>query len=155
MTAVTTFAYLAGVIDSDGFISAHRHKRQGVVYCAPLIGISGTSSEPHELAQSIWGGSFFAYTPKNPAHRVQYQWQAVGVRAATAIRDIEPFLLSKTRQASIALHMWKKISEGMHRTDPWLLEIAAGLSDLNFRNPPKKPIPHRLQVREFPERAAA
>lgn len=150
-----TFAYLAGVIDSDGFISAHRHKRQGLVYCAPLIGISGTSPEPHELAQSIWGGSFFAYTPKNPAHRVQYQWQAVGVRAAVAVRDIERFLRSKTRQASIAMQMWEMIDGGMHRTDRQLFDLAARLSDLNFRNPPKKPIPYRLQVREFPERGAA
>lgn len=131
-------AYFAGVIDSDGFISAHRRKHLDRVYCAPLIGISGTSPEPHQLAQSIWGGSFFPYTPKNPAHRVQYQWQATGKSAAIAIHDIQPYLLTKGQQATIALEMWSLISAGMHRTDLTLFAMSAELSSLNLRNPPLK-----------------
>ena len=155
MIEATTLAYLAGVIDSDGFISAHRKKRGDLTYTAPLIGISGTSPEPYELAYSVWGGSLFTYAPKNPQHRLQFQWQAVGVRAANAIRDIEPYLRSKSRQASIAIEMWKMIDGGVHRTDSRLFDMASQLSDLNLRNPPLKPIPPELQIRQFPPGASA
>ena len=131
-------AYLAGIIDADGFISAHRRKRGDAVYCSPLIGISGTSSEPHLLAQSFWGGSFFSYVPKNPSHREQFQWQAVGGRAAAAITAIRPHLLTKCRQADIALEMWRLIDCGVHRTDIRLLEMGAALSQMNLRRPPLK-----------------
>lgn len=153
----TTLAYLAGVIDSDGFISAHRKKHAGRIYCSPLIGISGTDPEPHELAKSVWGGSFFTYRPRNPRHRLQFQWQAVGVKAATAIAQIQPYLRTKRLQASIALEIWAMIESGTHRTDPRLLAMAERLSAMNLRNPPlkqmtgKKPIPEDLMVRQFPD----
>lgn len=139
MSDIATLAYLAGIIDADGFVSAHRRKRKGVIYCAPLIGIAGTDPEPHLLAESIWGGSLFEYRPKNPAHRVQFQWQAVGKRAATALGQIEPYLRTKRRQAAIALEMWELIAAGLHRTSPRLVEMGAQLSRMNMRNPPLKP----------------
>ena len=88
------FAYLAGIIDADGFISAHkaRKMKDERIYCAHLIGISGTNSEPHELARSLWGGSLFTYRPKNPNHQIQHMWQAVGRAAFVAMKDIRPFI---------------------------------------------------------------
>lgn len=148
-------AYMAGVIDADGFISAHKKRHGSKVYYGPLIGISGTSPEPHERAHALWGGSFFTYRPKNRAHRVQFQWQAVGKRAAIAIAAIRPHLLTKIAQADLALEMWRMIDAGAHRTDARLADMAHRLSAMNIRMPPRKqtgkaPIPPDLMVRQFP-----
>lgn len=152
-----TLAYLAGMIDADGFISAHKRNHNGRIYCGPLIGIAGTDPAPHQLAHSVWGGSLTAYTPKNPKHRLQHQWQCVGLRAATAIKDILPYLLTKRRQAEIAIEMWEMIDAGMHRTDDRLLAMATEISSMNLRKPPTafRPtdamIPPDLMIRQWPK----
>lgn len=107
-----TLAYLAGVIDSDGYISIVRSERKGAVYHGPQIGISGTRRQPHDLAASIWGGSVSLYHPKNPLHRGQFQWSRQGAVAATAIEAILPFLRIKEDQALLALEVWENIENG-------------------------------------------
>lgn len=156
MSADLSIAYLAGIIDADGFISAHRKRHRDKVYCGPLIGIAGTSPEAHLLAKETWGGSFFEYIPKNPQHRRQYQWQSVGKVAARAIHDLQPHLRIKCFQAQLAAEMWNLITAGVHRTDERLRDIADRLCAANLRNPPlkqmtrKAPIPPDLMVRQFP-----
>ncbi len=109
---VLTLAYLAGVIDSDGYISIVRSERNGSLYHAPQIGISGTRRQPHDLAASIWGGAVSLYHPKNPAHRGQYQWSRQGAVAATAIEAVLPFLRIKGDHALLALDLWQNIEDG-------------------------------------------
>lgn len=103
----TILAYLAGVIDSDGYITASSSVRKGKVYCAPRVGISGTRREPHDLAARIWGGSVRPYEPTGDRahHRTQYQWVAEGDRAADVLVAILPFLRIKARQAVLALEL--------------------------------------------------
>ena len=108
----TTLAYLAGVIDSDGYISIHRSCRAGKLYHAPIIGISGTRTQPHELAQSIWGGKIHCYVPKNPRHRPQYQWLRQGIAAPPIIEALLPYLRVKAEQASLALELAEDVQWG-------------------------------------------
>ena len=63
MTDQTTLAYLAGMIDGDGYISITRSVRNGNEYFGPQVGIAGTRREPHDLAASIWGGVVSTYKP--------------------------------------------------------------------------------------------
>lgn len=105
-------AYLAGVIDCDGFITINRSKRKGVVYHGPVIGISGTRPDPHRLAASIYGGKVSSYTPKNSSHRTQYQWQRMGKAAIPAICQIYPYLRIKHEQAFLAVELFDHIQIG-------------------------------------------
>lgn len=107
MPEPTVLAYLAGVIDSDGFITASSSVRKGRVYTAPRIGISGTRREPHDLAASIYGGTVRAYEPKGDRahHRTQYQWVLEGDSAALVIAALLPYLLVKQRQAELGLQL--------------------------------------------------
>lgn len=116
-----TLAYMAGVIDSDGFISITHSVRKNVHYFAPVIGIAGTRPAPHELAASLWGGAVRAHTPKNPCHRVQYQWSRQGAAAADAIVALRPYLRVKSAQADLALQCFEHVLFG--RGDdpyPWM-----------------------------------
>lgn len=107
-----TLAYLAGVIDSDGFITINRSVRNGKEYFGAVIGISGTRTEPHELAASLWGGKVACYQPKNPRHRAQFQWSRQGDAAVGPILAVQPYLRIKQEQARIALEAQEHILDG-------------------------------------------
>jgi hypothetical protein len=123
---LTILAYLAGVIDSDGYITASSSVRKGRIYAAPRVGISGTRRQPHDLAASIYGGSVRAYEPKNDRahHRTQYQWVLEGDKAAVVIGDLSPYLLVKKTQAELAMQLQEaRVEARAARTDedpyPW------------------------------------
>ena len=101
----TTLAYLAGMIDGDGYISITRSISKGREYFGAQVGIAGTRSEPHNLAASIWGGKVSRYEPANPRHRAQYQWSRVGASAVAVIEAIRPYLLVKGEHADLALEL--------------------------------------------------
>lgn len=107
-----TLAYLAGVIDSDGFISITQARHRGRLYFAATVGISGTRTEPHELAASLWGGNVYRYDPKNPRHRPQFQWSRQGDSAAEVISEVSPFLRVKADQAALALACQQHVQFG-------------------------------------------
>lgn len=118
MVRETTLAYLAGMIDGDGFITITRSIRNGKEYFGPQVGISGTRREPHDLAASLWGGAVSAHTPKNPNHRVQYQWQRMGKDAVPILNAILPYLLVKKDHAYLALDLAIHLS-AMKSDDPF------------------------------------
>jgi hypothetical protein len=116
----TTLAYLAGMIDGDGYITINRSERAGKVYHAPQVGIAGTRREPHDLAASLWGGAVSCYAPSNPRHRPQFQWSRQGAAAADIIRSLEPYLLVKREHAWLALELWEHIELGRDEDPfPW------------------------------------
>lgn len=143
-------AYLAGIIDADGYVSIQRSTHKGRVYYGPKLGIAGTRREPHDLAASLWGGAVSMYTPKNPDHRPQFQWGRHGAVAAVAIGEILPYLRIKAEHGDLALQLWDHLQNG--RTDdpyPWFgpdydpSELSQSLRDeiaaLNIRGRRKSP----------------
>ncbi len=106
----TDLAYLAGMIDGDGYISITRSCRRGRLYFAPQVGIAGTRREPHDFAASIWGGKVSCYFPRNPLHRPQFQWSRVGASAVLVIEAIRPYLLVKERHAELAIELFEHVT---------------------------------------------
>jgi hypothetical protein len=113
-------AYLAGIIDADGYITINRSVRRQYVYHGPQVGIAGTRREPHDLAASLWGGNVGRYIPKVTGHLPQFQWSRQGGSAVSVIIDVLPFLRVKREQAVLALELWDHLETG--RADdpfPW------------------------------------
>jgi hypothetical protein len=138
----TVLAYLAGIIDSDGYITIQRSRHSGRTYFGARLGIAGTRRQPHDLAASLWGGTVSLYTPRDPHHRGQYQWSRSGQAAASAIAQLLPYLRVKLDQAHLALALHEHVLFG--RSDdpyPWfgpnycpradLDEMAAAMRDMN------------------------
>lgn len=117
MSRDTDIAYLAGIIDSDGFITIQRTRKQNAstgipqTYYALKVGISGTRTPPHELAQELFGGAIHAYTPKNAAHRTQFQWCCTGGTAVAMLRQLRPFLRVKLTQAELGISFYATMLE--------------------------------------------
>jgi hypothetical protein len=113
-------AYLAGVIDSDGFITIQRTVHNGRLYHGARIGITETRPQPHHLASSLWGGRVSLHTPKNPRHRPFYQWSRTGWPAVPAIEAVAPYLRIKGDQAALALQLQEHIAFGKGEDPyPW------------------------------------
>lgn len=115
-------AYLAGVIDSDGYITINRSVRRGKPYHYPQVGIAGTRREPHDLAARHFGGNVGRYQPKNSAHRAQFQWSRQGQSAVPVIEAVFPYLRIKVSQAVIALDLAQLVMDeaiGRDTGDPF------------------------------------
>jgi len=112
-------AYLAGMIDADGYISiqrsVHKPRAPGASprhYHAPKIGIAGTHRAPHDFAAQFWGGVVSTHHPKNDNHKIQFQWSRCGAIAADMILVVMPFLKIKQQQAQLALELWEHLCAG-------------------------------------------
>jgi hypothetical protein len=132
MPEPTTLAYLAGVIDSDGYITVQRSTHAGRLYFGAKIGIAGTRRQPHDLAASLWGGKVGLYVPRNPRHRAQFQWSRAGEAAAVAIEAVLPYLRVKVDQAHLALALHEHVTFGRSEDPyPWFGPDYDALSDLH------------------------
>ncbi len=122
----TDLAYLAGVVDADGYVTGTRSTRKGNTYFGAQVGITGSSREPHDLAASLFGGNVSAHRPgRDRAHyRTQYHWQVCGRRAVPIITALLPYLRIKTSRAVLVLQLqedvdWIRACRLAHDDDPF------------------------------------
>lgn len=106
------YAYFAGAIDADGFISVQRSSRKvgkkyihQPTYYLAKVGFTGTNPLVQNLLRENFGGSFYTHQPKNPEHKMWYVWQAEGKQAKEVLRKIIPYLVIKKQQGEIALEL--------------------------------------------------
>ncbi|MFI1194041.1 hypothetical protein ACH4T9_12400 [Micromonospora sp. NPDC020750] len=113
MSDPTALAYLAGVVDSDGYITAAVTKYKGRKFFGASVGIAGTRREPHDLAASLFGGNVRIYFPRGSRqhHRPQFQWQRYGRSALPMLLAIRPFLRVKSEQADLAIELEEMADE--------------------------------------------
>lgn len=120
----TTYAYLAGIIDSDGHITIQKTRKNiktgtsewTATYYAARMGIAGTKDAPHRLAVETFGGSLTRHQPRNVGHRLVYYWALSGQKAAAALRLLLPHLLIKRAQAEAAVDLAELIQRQFAET---------------------------------------
>lgn len=118
-------AYLAGVIDSDGYVTATRSERKGRLYFGAQIGITGSCRAPHDLAAALFGGNVNTHRPsRNPNYKPQHHWQLGGRRAVPAIEAVLPYLRVKHARAELVLELQRDLDEAREFAAeggvPWL-----------------------------------
>ena len=108
--AAELYAYLAGAIDADGFITISRStpsktRRDGrrSTYYTAKIGLSEIKATIPDLLQGTFGGWRGIHVPKDPRHRPWHLWQATNQLAASALRHLLPHLRLKRRQAQLVI----------------------------------------------------
>jgi hypothetical protein len=113
----TTYAYLAGAIDADGFItisrstpSATRKDSRRSTYYTAKVGLSEIHLTIPELLHKTFGGWLGSHTPANPAHRTWHAWQATNQVAATALRALLPYLRLKREQALLVITFAERVA---------------------------------------------
>lgn len=107
-----TLAYLAGVLDSDGFITIKRSTygmrvlddRQNPGF-SEWMGLKQTSPVAVDIFHAAFGGYRSVQKPSARNGKPLHSWQASNLQAATALCALLPFLRIKRRQAEIALEL--------------------------------------------------
>ncbi|AQT78295.1 hypothetical protein B1R94_02170 [Mycolicibacterium litorale] len=123
----TALAYLAGVIDADGYVTATRSTHAGRQYFGAQIGITGSDRAPHDLAAQIFGGNVTSHQPNRlrAHHRVQFHWQRGGSGAVPIILAVLPYLRIKADRARLVLELqeqvdWIRAARGDDDPFPWM-----------------------------------
>lgn len=127
MHAETDLAYLAGVIDADGYVTATRSRHGGRLYFGAQVGITGSDRAPHDLAATIFGGNVTCHRPNRlrAHHRLQFHWQRGGSGAVPIITAVLPYLRIKADRARLVLDLqeqveWIRAMRGDDDPFPWM-----------------------------------
>lgn len=105
-------AYLAGIVDADGYVTATYSRHKGRLYVGAQVGITGSCRPPHDLASAMFGGNVTTHRPtRNPTHRIQYHWQRTGRSAVEPISALLPYLRIKANRALLVLELQSIVEE--------------------------------------------
>lgn len=110
MTNREKLAYIAGIIDGEGYIGVA--KRRTPLMTSPKytirIGISMCEADALLLAKEVFGISrnFSTRRRRNPAHRPCLCLDLENYQAARIVRAVRPFLRVKREQADIVLRLY-------------------------------------------------
>ena len=116
----TTYAYLAGIIDVDGYILIRRVVIGPERRYIPVIGISENSPTIPDLFQSVFPATRQQFQPKLPKQRPVYWWEAHFTHVATPLRCLMPYLRIKQPQAKLTLSLLDLYSrKGAPTDDEW------------------------------------
>lgn len=109
---VAQAAYLAGIIDGEGYIGITRSKtsvsakgcKRGVSYRL-LVCVKMVNPSALYFAQDVTGlGRVKNGTPRqNPKHRNVFTWEVWSRQAASMLKQLKPYLLVKAEQADCAI----------------------------------------------------
>jgi hypothetical protein len=95
-------AYLAGLLDGEGWIGMWHPRGSGVYGCR--VGIRMTDRQPIDVMFRRYGGTFSLDESSRPSHwRAIFEWKVCGRSCLPVLRDALPFLLVKRLQARIVL----------------------------------------------------
>jgi hypothetical protein len=114
MNRILKAAYIAGVIDSDGWFTIHRNVKQGVkpIY-SPRMGINQAEMPAVELARSMFGGSLKVvdHQSRHGHGKPLHCWVIGSDGLIEAVEELLPHLRLKWAHALCVLMLQKNIRE--------------------------------------------
>jgi hypothetical protein len=121
-TNETTLAYLAGAVDSDGWIGIRRRRdsraQEGIAY-EERIGLSQVTSQIPMLLRETFGGYVYTKRPSTPNGKALIVYEIRGSGAATACRALLPYLRVKHAQAELILAFDETRAVSRRHTSHW------------------------------------
>ena len=108
-------AYLAGILDGEGYISIHRLKKakdKEYKSYVPIVTIQMTDFQPVRLFKRIFGGFYAEYPKQLKSGKVVYVWSVhTHKNVQIVLTALLPYLQIKKKEAKFALifirHMLK------------------------------------------------
>lgn len=103
----TTYAYLAGVMDSDGYIgvSVKKHKAGWKDSYAPRVQVKQTETGAVDLLHETFGGVLWKQKPSAERGRPLWTWGVSLAAVVPVLTTIRPYLRIKGAQADNALEL--------------------------------------------------
>jgi hypothetical protein len=114
MAHIAEAAYLAGIIDGEGYIGmsrtggrpSHPGGKQGHAYLSPFLKIGMTHLPTLQLLQATWGGNIRLHPKQQEHHKQAYLWQLSSQKAVNTLATVWPFLQTKRTQAWLIFQFW-------------------------------------------------
>jgi hypothetical protein len=106
-------AYLAGVMDADGYFCFKRTPAQfgsdgnmiSTARYSEGVGLNQVTDEVISILHARYGGNVMHYAARTPSSRPIYRWRVGDRKAAAVAADLLPFLRIKRRDAELLLVM--------------------------------------------------
>lgn len=95
-------AYLAGLIDGEGYLAIAKHYQ-------PIVGIA-MSEKAKELLENLaqdWGGAVNLARAATEKWAALYSWRLKGNQTRWMLGQVEPYLRLKKRQARMLLNVYR------------------------------------------------
>lgn len=106
--------YIAGFMDGEGCISISVRGRNRQTYMK--VTFTNTDQNVLREIQILTNGSLSCFQSKNPINRDRYNLTVVGVEARDTLRNVLPMLITKKRQAELALEFCEWRDSVKHTT---------------------------------------
>lgn len=97
-------AYLAGLIDGEGCISAFKNKGRKSIN--PEFRIAMTQRAPIDLFSEYFGGNVSTHIPKEVKHKICYAYHTTGKKTHDILKLVTPYLKVKKSQAKMAMEIY-------------------------------------------------
>jgi hypothetical protein len=85
-------AWLAGLLEGEGYFGMINSRVGGKVYRYPRIGVNMTDRDVVDRVGAMWGIKTFAWQPPPPSKKTQYRVMISGWAAADWMRLLHPWL---------------------------------------------------------------
>lgn len=117
------YAYLAGVMDSDGSFKIERRRVKGMINPHYRIKIAAAQVAPSpaiELLAEVFGGTIRVRNYDGPSYKAMTRWSLYDKSAVPALEALLPHLVIKTPQARLLLQMRQLKAKGKLGTTEWV-----------------------------------
>ncbi len=118
----TDLAYIAGLFDGEGCVSfsTSKYKPRGTVSHQILVTLGNTEEYPIQWLHLCYGGSIYVRKPPKqfPRAKTLYVWRLLCQEACNFLKDIEPYLIIKKPQATIAIKYGESLRVGGYKGHP-------------------------------------
>lgn len=122
----TELAYIAGVLDSDGYFTLRRityamrvlKNAKNPCY-AERVGLKQVSQEATDLIHKNYRGYYRIEKPTAKNGKPLHSLQLTHLKAHKLIKDVYPYLRIKKKQAKILLRLRAHISKGKQGKSEW------------------------------------
>ena len=110
--STTEAAYIAGIIDGEGYIGLqfNRWKAHGKEYAQGEVCVCMTDKPTIDYIHTTTGiGHVYTHdhpSRKNSNWKVQYRWRSNGIASAGLIRQVRPYMVTKAEQADLYLEFF-------------------------------------------------
>lgn len=147
----TQKAYLAGIVDGEGYVTVHARKVGYGKSCQPKVMIASTSVKWLSDLRDITGGlgSFHLNQKRKSVKWKPFgQWCIVGKAAQNFLKEIYPYLQIKKEQAWLVIN-FEMVGQGKRRNKEQLEKQVQDLNSLRILNQRGTGISEEITVQEM------
>lgn len=110
MTPDQSLAWLAGLLEGEGYFGTIINRVAGRAYRYPRIGVNMTDADVIGRVASLWGVSVYVMRPAGLSKKTAYRTIILGSRAAIWMRQLYPFMGARRReQIDRAIAEWEAL----------------------------------------------